>query len=157
MDLFATIHFERKQLRNVQRRLQMLLYTLPRNTPVYATFEQTGDRVETQGAHPHMHLVILNNQRGNVTVVKRLFNQFDLKIDSITPWRSADLIFRYLRGYKKNGSVEIQRNTRQWRRSNGLKQAYNFRNAAAKARSKICFSTCRGPVSKFARRVGLSH
>ena len=148
MDLFATIHFERKQLRNVQRRLQMLLYTLPRNTPVYATFEQTGDRVETQGAHPHMHLVILNNQRGNVTVVKRLFNQFDLKIDSITPWRSADLIFRYLRGYKKNGTIEIQRNTRQWRRSNGLKQAYDFRNAAAKSRSRLLPDSFKSVLSR---------
>jgi len=148
MDLFATIHFERKQLSNIQRRLQMLLYTLPRNTPVYATFEQTGDRVETQGAQPHLHLVILNNQRGNAAVVKRLFNQFDLKIDSITPWRSADLIFRYLRGYKKNGSVEIQRNTRQWRISNGLKQSYDFRNAAAKSRSRLLPDSFKSVLSR---------
>ena len=148
MDLFATIHFERKQLRNVQRLLQMLLYTLPRNTPVYATFEQTGDRVETQGAEPHLHLVILNNQRGNVAVVKRLFDQFDLKIDSITPWRSADLIFRYLRGYKKNSTVEIQRNTRQWRKSNGLNQAYDFKNAAAKARSRLLPESFKSVLSR---------
>lgn len=140
-NLFVTIRFERHRLPLMRAAFDALLVSLPPNTPVFGVWEQRGQNVTESGKDPHLHVILFLRQRHFLKVVQRrihtLFHSTDVRVVPVTAWRTADLVYRYLDGYKRHGSEGERLTTRRWRDGMRLPQVIDRHDAKGLARRHI--------------------
>lgn len=104
---FTTIQFKISQLSKIGASLDKLLSST--RLPVYAQYEQRGNTQASMGGGPHLHIISVGEFSHSH------FSEFsDIVSLPKTKWMVADLLFRYLQGYKKDAAREWQV-TNNWR------------------------------------------
>ena len=116
--MFTTIRFRLEDLHLAKQKATQLPQLI--NKPIYVVFEQEGDKTPTS---PHMHVIVLTNtMEPYQSIIHTLFKKVTKDIVSLpkTKFLTADLLLRYLRGYKKGTGRKVRQLTQKWRRAGQL-------------------------------------
>jgi hypothetical protein len=92
----------------------------------------------TRGLKPHLHIVVISPPATYSRNLSRLFTPLtrDIVTTVLNPFRTADIVLRYLKGNKKSFSLEQQAITTVWRQQHGLKNL-DLNNVTAIAKRHI--------------------
>ena len=115
--IFSTIHFRPSQLAKMKKLSKT--YAILTQRPVHISFEQRGDSSSTIGKEPHLHILqVTTTPAKDENFIKNHFGNVssDIVTKTKTPYLMADLLFRYLRGFKKEyiEKPAIRAQTRKW-------------------------------------------
>lgn len=121
--LFTTIHYAPMRQAPVAAAMRRLPLQLPPGASVYGVYEQRGTTPRDAGLQPHLHIVAMGVAEAPYRrLIRRLFGTLtrDIETQRLNPWRTADIVLRYLRGRKKDVAVGERETTKAWRRDIGV-------------------------------------
>lgn len=141
--VFTTVRFHRGQFGPVQLEATRRAFAdLQRRVdrPMLLTLEQKGAERSRMGAAPHLHLVALYIQGGDMlsynSVLSKHFAMDDIKTERVNNYRVKHLVQTFLLKMDKAGrSKEEKSMTRQWRRRHGISPSMRHKDVVAVVRA----------------------
>lgn len=101
--IFATVMFAPTQIHTMKKLSKQ--FVMMTRQPVHISFEQRGAKITEIGKQPHMHIALITQKPQRETrLIRDMFATVsggDIVVVAKTPFLMADILFRYLKGLKK--------------------------------------------------------